>query len=175
VHQPVPREKAGDRDEQEMMDDLLAGLDARMFDGFEVSPVKVMPASPGKERHPSPVKRARSPLHVKLEKADAPAKRHAGLPHRKPQQGSANALRPIEASKPVTRVKTEIGLDLLSKLGGSSRVSSSSTESRQLEIAMPQLGDEELFEFDFDLAEIADLDEEILTSPPSKVAYRLAY
>jgi hypothetical protein len=80
------------------MEDLLAGLDAEMLDGFQVSPVKCQPVLPTIVK-----KEIRSPLRVKLENGSPSRAR------RVPQPKSVDpAIRDgFVASNAIVCVKTE--------------------------------------------------------------------
>jgi hypothetical protein len=156
------------------MDDLLAGLDAEMLDGFQVSPVKAKPVS-----SPIKVKReVRSPLRVKVENASP--SRARGAPH--PKSLESSVLGSSISSSAVVRVKTEteivtetkIEIDIHPPAGpeaGPSRLSTSSPDSHSVEDVKPILADDDVFDFEFDLSDLGALDDEAFKPLPPKVSW----
>ena len=122
------------------MDDLMAGLDASVFDHFEVSPVKVKPVA----------RAVRSPLKIlkSVTSSTRQCRPDVGverpLPHPTPPsvQIQPRKLLDVEIRKPQDRDLASVKQD-----------------------PTLEVGNEELFDFEFDLADLSAFDEELLLKP----------
>ena len=173
------------KDEKSMMDDLMSGLDASMFDGIESSPVRSQKLS---QRSP---KRSQARLQVEydvkpdLSRAAAPLQsRQANGSSRASIAASRATVKPkISAFRPVQREPVRDIKPDVRKLAPAVRHSpaeSSIERSEKLdmkaEVKMevasrvvrdpPSLpADDEEFAFDLDLGDLAHLDDDLLLKP----------
>lgn len=170
---PRPPPRIGQRsrdDEQALLDDLMAGLDASMFDYAPSSPI-VSQKTPSqqqsirqsgimdlenlgvREKKIRLEKSAISPMKPKL----SPLKREVLSPVKNILH-TPKAQRENTYDAPTT-IKHNVTMAPLADLFDSNE------QERK-----PDLNDE-LFEFDFDLTEIAGLDDQALLNPPHAVSY----
>lgn len=157
------------RQEKDLMEDLLAGLDAEMLDGFQVSPVKVQPVSAEAEVK----KEIRSPLRVKAENGTPSRARRAPLPKSVGSSArggfvASNAIVPIK-----TETETETKVDIhppAQPEAGPSRLSPALPDSHSVEDVKPIIADDDVFDFEFDLSDLGALDDEAFKPLPPKVS-----
>lgn len=147
------------KDEKALMDDLMAGLDASMFDGLASSPVKSQALSQAPIEM-SPVKALRnraerqmSPVKVKLEKPRTELKSTVATNRSILPIPQTNVQLEVKrVPKAFVPIKLELDEDLKSvpepKLG-----------------VKPLLEDEDEFTFDLDLDELAGMDDDLLLKP----------
>lgn len=171
------QQDVGGRDEKALMDDLMAGLDASMFDGAASSPVKSQSLSQVVMSRDSPVKRERqvSPMRtkisiarqvsperqrVKIERSPlrptlpVPTNRQTAVPtiHRGFHES------PIKAEPKRVKAFLPIRMELEPEIPVS--------VVHEIKDVKPVLEDEEdEFTFDFNLDELAGMDDDMLLKP----------
>jgi len=139
-HRKDRHRKVTRKDEKALMDDLMAGLDASVFDNSELSPVKQV----------HPARTPRSPLKVKIENGTpiqlriSPVKREPS-PH------------PYELD--MWRPQVKVDLDVKVEVVPSENVSVAGVDSKT------GLHDEDFLEFDFGLADMSAFDDDLLLKP----------
>jgi hypothetical protein len=152
-----------ERDEKALMDDLMAGLDASMFDGLASSPVKSQVISQ--------VQRDSSPVGIKgrrTERQASPAKTIKVEKHRSPLRPTGPSNRPtlpipkvLVTPKPevkrVPKAFVPIKLELVEDI-------KPAVETVKVDIK-PVLEDEDEYTFDLDLDELAGMDDDLLLKP----------
>lgn len=172
------RQNVNSRAEVAMMEDLLAGLEASAFDGFEVSPVK--PRQAPRLVTLSPTRKPLTPNHhvVRDDSPRTPA--HSSLKllagHKSPsKQSPSKRTKPSPDVGRAITVKVELKPELTkSPAERVPKIIFPAIEHRQeepmlLEDTAVKL-EEDDFDFGFDLAELADIDEKTLLIPPPSVS-----
>jgi len=151
----VKRDMKKEKDEKALMDDLMAGLDASMFS----SPVKSQLSQPKGEGVMSPVRTG-----YRIERQRSPVKSIKAESHRSPLKTTIPTNRPIipipkvHATNEVKRTpKAFVPIKLeLEDIKPVSKV--------KIDIK-PVLEDDDEFSFDFNLDELAEMDDDILLKP----------
>lgn len=177
------------KDEKAMMEDLMSGLDASMFDALESSPARSQ-QKPSQQRSP-----AKSQHRVKVEYEephalrttpkplqDRPSNNHRHAPtaaagtsiHVKPK---IPAFRPVKL-EPKCDVKADASTGVIApravKVEQSTpvpRVANVKTEPKTEEVSVavhpvaPMLEEDDEFDFALDLGDLADLDDDLLLKP----------
>ena len=144
-----------EKDEKALMDDLMAGLDASMFS----SPVKSQLSQPKGEGVMSPMRTG-----YRVERQRSPVKSIKAETHRSPLKTTIPTNRPIipipkvNATNEVQRtpkafIPIELELEDIKPVSGV-----------KIEIK-PVLEDDDEFTFDFDLDDLAEMDDDILLKP----------
>jgi hypothetical protein len=145
-----------EKDEKALMDDLMAGLDASMFS----SPVKSQLSQSKGEGVISPVR-----MGGRVERQKSPVKSKRVGSHRSPLKSTIPTNRPIipmkvigtnevkRAPKAFVPIKLEIELEVAKPV-----------PEVKVDIK-PVLEDDDEFTFDFDLDELAGMDDDILLKP----------
>ena len=175
------KQDVGGRDEKALMDDLMAGLDASMFDGAASSPVKSQSLSQVVRSRDSPIKRERqvSPIRpkismarqvsperqkVKIERsplrptAPIPTNRQAKAISTTPTIPKACNEPPIKAEPKRVKAFLPIKIELEPEIPIS--------VVHEIKDVKPVLQDEEdEFTFDFNLDELAGMDDNMLLKP----------
>lgn len=134
--------KPSNKDEKSLMDDLLAGLDASVFESFDASPVKSILS----ERMP------RSPLKVKRENAPPIRDRTSNI-----TREHGVSCKDIEPD--VNRQSQQPALDVEHEAVSIARSRIPTTEIKL------DLEDEDIYDFEFDLSNISALSDDILLKP----------
>jgi hypothetical protein len=148
--------KEREKDEKALMDDLMAGLDASMFS----SPVKSQLSQSKGEGLISPVR-----MGGRVERQRSPVKQMKPETHRSPLKSTIPTNRPIipmkvngtnemkRIPKAFVPIKLEVELEVTKPVP-------------EVKVDMkPVLEDDDEFTFDFDLDELAGLDDDILLKP----------
>jgi hypothetical protein len=145
-----------EKDEKALMDDLMAGLDASMFS----SPVKSQLSHSKGEGAISPVR-----MGGRVERQRSPVKQMKPETHRSPLKSTIPSNRPIIPMKVngTNEVKRTPKAFVPIKLEVELEVTKPVPEVR-IDIK-PVLEDDDEFTFDFDLDELAGLDDDILLKP----------
>ncbi|WVQ99969.1 hypothetical protein IAU59_007112 [Kwoniella sp. CBS 9459] len=181
------KEQKIENDEKALMDDLLAGLDADMFDGIASSPVRPtslhgsqkspvrsqkrkhvevkveMPLSPVKIQPPAPGKRkslgAESHKQVEVPRsAFAPTLVRLGpRPHTEPQPDHSLRGRPSHPHDLLDNVKLDV-----------------QPKDEQAMKTEPEFADEDLFGLDFDLNDLSAFEEDLFGAASSSMNYPLS-
>ncbi|WVF72768.1 hypothetical protein IAT40_007586 [Kwoniella sp. CBS 6097] len=177
------RDEKNDKDEKALMDDLLAGLDAGMFEGIGSSPVRPRstqasqksPSKSQKRKHVE-VKVEMRPLSpVKIHSTSAGKRKSLGLePAKKVEPGpSRSAFAPtIVQMGPPHRVESAAN-HALKREHSSPRLPAVNIKPDIKEIIKdePQLEDEDLFGLDFDLNDLSAFEEDLYGVQPASVKY----
>jgi hypothetical protein len=154
VKHNVRKEK--EKDEKALMDDLMAGLDASMFS----SPVKSQLSQAKGKGVMSPVR-----MGCRMERQRSPVKQVKPETHRSPLKPTIPTNRPIIPTKAngTNEVKRTSKAFVPIKLEVNSESIKPAPEVK-IDIK-PVLEDDDEFTFDFDLDELAGLDDDILLKP----------
>ena len=139
-HFTNPARKASRKDERALMDDLMAGLGASVFDHFQVSPVKAKPVA----------RAVRSPLKI-LKSVAASTIQH------KPNSEDRRAF--LRPTTPAVQSKPRNDRD--------SRICNPEDEdlASVKQDPNPELVNEDIFDVDFDLADLSAFDDDLLLKP----------
>nr|XP_031860000.1 uncharacterized protein CI109_004607 [Kwoniella shandongensis]KAA5527072.1 hypothetical protein CI109_004607 [Kwoniella shandongensis] len=172
--QQVHKEAEGD-DEKALMDDLMAGLDATMFEGLGSSPAR-------------PKSSQISPIHTKttkslepLEVRISPVKRKRPLSPRKlsPQKRKTISLQSAFTPSSM-KVKREPILSPVRTVKIEKKHTFMENDEKadvpvgckeEVEQVKPDLADDDLFDFDFDLGDLSAFEEDLLTPQMPSVRY----
>lgn len=192
------------KDEQRMMDDLMAGLDASMFDGLDSSPAATASQKKSRLSQRSPLK-ARShvksellspmrssgrpiaplPLSLKVEnvqkaesnnvkrltpalkpvKTEPPSNKAEYLKPKIPMHNSPiiNTKVQERSTADIKPAKAELpGLDDIPDIKPAIQINDKQDIQVRVEDTKPDLDDEDEFSFDFDLGDLADMDDDLL-------------
>ncbi|KAK6910521.1 hypothetical protein I203_104553 [Kwoniella mangroviensis CBS 8507] len=172
------------QDEKALMDDLMAGLDASMFDAIGSSPIR--PKS-NKSSQASPVQSQpkRKHVEVKIEPL-SPIKKINVSPRKKKAQRSpikekaGNAFAPtwtkspakIKKEKAISQAKPQVEASVKQEIEiGIAQDEPVFKEDIQVK---PELADEDLYDFDFDLNDLTAFEEELLGLPEAKTRYPIS-
>ncbi|OCF42705.1 DNA replication ATP-dependent helicase Dna2 [Kwoniella heveanensis CBS 569] len=162
-----------EKDEKALMDDLLAGLDADMFDGLGSSPIRPK-STQASQKSPSKSQKRRY-VEVMVERPLSPVKIHPTSTTKR-KFVSAEQIKKVEPPRSAfapTIVKMIPHPKAESQQGGtkiqlrpyrSSSVDLKSNikpELEKLSKSEPELADEDLFGLDFDLSDLSAFDEDI--------------
>lgn len=171
------RENTQIKDEETMMDDLMAGLDASMFDGLDSSPVRSQKLS----QHASSQRRDREkPMSLSKPTNTAPSTREAvrqplgertDLSDRSVRASrSPLKTRPLPAFRPIKLEPNPLPVAPLDL-----QIPTPEHKSRTFGLEIkPVLEDEDEFAFHFDLQEFAQLDDDVLLKPHATAKVRPA-
>ncbi|KAK8854820.1 hypothetical protein IAR55_003559 [Kwoniella newhampshirensis] len=178
-HSQQSYEEASGNDEKALMEDLMAGLDATMFEGLESSPVhprsvKSSQISPSKQKG----RRNLAPIEIKISpgKRKRPLSPTKWLPQKRKIVNSAFAPSSVKAEvksgpailpvKPIKidreRALVEEELKALTCAGNK--------ELREQKV-VPELLQDELYDFDFDFGDLSAFDEDLLAPSPPQLRY----
>jgi hypothetical protein len=156
VKHNVEKGKKKEKDEKALMDDLMAGLDASMFS----SPVKSQLSQSKGERVISPVR-----MGGRAERQRSPVKSMKVESHRSPLKSTTPANRPIipmkvNGTNEVKRVpQAFVPIKLEIEVEDAKPVPEVKVDMK------PVLEDDDEYTFDFDLDELAGMDDDILLKP----------
>jgi hypothetical protein len=145
-----------EKDEKALMDDLMAGLDASMFS----SPVKSQLSHSKGEGAISPVR-----MGGRVERQRSPVKQMKPETHRSPLKSTIPSIRPIipmkvNGTNEVKRIpKAFVPIKLEVEMEVTKPVPEVKVDIK------PVLEDDDEFTFDFDLDELAGMDDDILLKP----------
>jgi len=138
----VQSKTASGKDEKAMMEDLMAGLDASVFENFETSPVKALWTT----------KPMRSPLKAKREVV-SPSK----TPKSPIQQTTPSTTRKSNAFRRTVSIQTDLKVEDL----GATDFIFEKAASKNI------IFEEDHFDFESDLADLSAFDDDLLLKPRS--------
>ncbi|WWC90742.1 uncharacterized protein L201_005679 [Kwoniella dendrophila CBS 6074] len=189
----TPANEVAQDEEKALMDDLMAGLDASMFDNLGSSPVrpksnKTSQASPVNSQ--SRMQSQRKHVEVKIEPL-SPKKRLNNSPKKKRSSNhsptkSKNAFAPtivrtqlkppmkdrIRKSEPTgPQILLEQGIKDEHREPSTIPQAKAEPEPEPEIQAKLELEDEDLYQFDFDLNDLSALDDDLLEPPKPKIRY----
>jgi hypothetical protein len=157
-----------DDKEKALMDDLMAGLDASMFDGTGSSPVKSQVMGKTRQGMPSPLKtqfRERVPIQLSPLRATRPVnvpRPVARLSPKKAQAPKTETMVRVE-SKPAPRTFRPIKVELEIRIPDVKESKNDLVKTASKPVLLDEEEDE--FTFDFDLDELAHMDDDLLLKP----------
>ncbi|WRT68360.1 uncharacterized protein IL334_005336 [Kwoniella shivajii] len=165
------------KEEKAMMDDLMAGLDASMFEGIGSSPLRPK-SNRTSQASPSRHQKRRLPhVEVKLEPLSpvkkvnrSPTKRRISWSPIKPKSAfTTTFIKEEPKSSPREKIEREAQVKVENALKRKIELEDKDTHSK--EEPSLQLSDEDLYEFDFDLNDLSAFEEDLLESPKRVVKY----
>lgn len=149
------------------MDDLMAGLDASMFDGLDSSPVRSQKWSQSKASQPRDPVASRKPTETQASSPGATlqhSRREALAERQLIANRSVETRQPPSHTRPVPAFKPikleSLVVPLVSELRDTAEQS-----LKQIDAIKPALEDEDEFAFDFDLGDFAHLEDDVLLKP----------
>jgi hypothetical protein len=152
------KENPVDNDEKALMDDLMAGLDASMFEGLANSPVKSQALS---QVNMSPARVREG----KLERI-SPVKSRVKVEHRSPLRPSITNRPIIAIPKALGPPKNEIKRVPKAFVPIKLELEENIKPIQEIKVDVkPVLEDDDEFTFDFDLDELAGMDDDLLLKP----------
>lgn len=151
-HHVALHKEAKGKAEKALLDDLMAGLDASAFEAYDPSPQKIM----------APTNTRRSPLRIK-QRVVSPTKQSQTVINTLTLSGAVKRERDVTDPKPLN--------SLIKRERSKSPAPLSVYGSVVIEDLKAELLDDELYEFDFDLADFSHVEEDLLLKPQQIEVY----
>jgi hypothetical protein len=157
-----------DDKEKALMDDLMAGLDASMFNGMGSSPVKSQVMGKSSQGRASPLKakvREHVPIQLSPLRDTRPVNVSRPVARVSPKKAQALKVEPMirVESKPAPRAFRPIKVELEIGIPDVKETKNDLVKTASKPVLMDEEEDE--FTFDFDLDELAHMDDDLLLKP----------